>query len=110
MDNINSIIDCYKHPIDDLNYIQECNSLIKNNSLLVLEKFLLDKSLKNILNEAKQLEHKAYYCEQQHTILLSKQSDSLDKNDPLNRLMMSCLLYTSPSPRDGLLSRMPSSA
>ena len=24
--------------------------------------------------------------------------------------IMSCLLYTSPSPRDGLLSRMPSSA
>ena len=24
--------------------------------------------------------------------------------------VMSCLLYTSPSPRDGLLSRMPSSA
>ena len=26
------------------------------------------------------------------------------------RLVKSCLLYTSPSPRDGLLSRMPSSA
>ena len=26
------------------------------------------------------------------------------------QLLMSCLLYTSPSPRDGLLSRMPSSA
>ena len=26
------------------------------------------------------------------------------------RLVVSCLLYTSPSPRDGLLSRMPSSA
>ena len=26
------------------------------------------------------------------------------------RSMSSCLLYTSPSPRDGLLSRMPSSA
>ena len=25
-------------------------------------------------------------------------------------LFMDCLLYTSPSPRDGLLSRMPSSA
>ena len=25
-------------------------------------------------------------------------------------LGMACLLYTSPSPRDGLLSRMPSSA
>ena len=28
----------------------------------------------------------------------------------LKRLIDSCLLYTSPSPRDGLLSRMPSSA
>ena len=27
-----------------------------------------------------------------------------------NRLVQACLLYTSPSPRDGLLSRMPSSA
>ena len=28
----------------------------------------------------------------------------------LKRLIINCLLYTSPSPRDGLLSRMPSSA
>ena len=28
----------------------------------------------------------------------------------LNTLVKDCLLYTSPSPRDGLLSRMPSSA
>ena len=26
------------------------------------------------------------------------------------QVLMACLLYTSPSPRDGLLSRMPSSA
>tara|TARA_B100000579_G_scaffold90164_1_gene71144 strand:- start:699 stop:1481 length:783 start_codon:yes stop_codon:yes gene_type:complete len=89
MDNINSIIDFNKHPINDLNYIQKCNSLIKKNSLLVLENFLLDKSHENILNEARQLEDQAYYCEQQHTILLSKQSDILDKNDPLNKLMTS---------------------
>ena len=28
----------------------------------------------------------------------------------INALINACLLYTSPSPRDGLLSRMPSSA
>ena len=28
----------------------------------------------------------------------------------LTNIFMACLLYTSPSPRDGLLSRMPSSA
>ena len=29
---------------------------------------------------------------------------------PLDTIPNTCLLYTSPSPRDGLLSRMPSSA
>ena len=31
-------------------------------------------------------------------------------NTETRKLIKSCLLYTSPSPRDGLLSRMPSSA
>ena len=89
MNSINSIIDLSKHPIGDNKYINNCNSLIKKNSLLVLEDFLSKKSLNNILNEAKKLESKAFYCEQQHTILLSKQSDSINKNDPLNTLMTS---------------------
>ena len=33
-----------------------------------------------------------------------------DPGNIYGRLTNSCLLYTSPSPRDGLLSRMPSSA
>ena len=37
------------------------------------------------------------------TKLLIQEDDQIDKAD-------TCLLYTSPSPRDGLLSRMPSSA
>ena len=32
------------------------------------------------------------------------------RNETRKRAVASCLLYTSPSPRDGLLSRMPSSA
>ena len=35
---------------------------------------------------------------------------SLNKNTKLNERFRSCLLYTSPSPRDTILSRMPSSA
>ena len=35
-------------------------------------------------------------------------NEHLDLSIPDN--MLTCLLYTSPSPRDGLLSRMPSSA
>ena len=33
-----------------------------------------------------------------------------EKIMPLAEDILDCLLYTSPSPRDGLLSRMPSSA
>ena len=33
-----------------------------------------------------------------------------DQIEALRRRLRACLLYTSPSPRDGLLSRMPSSA
>ena len=35
---------------------------------------------------------------------------NLEEMEELCDLAVSCLLYTSPSPRDGLLSRMPSSA
>ena len=89
MKSINYIVDNIKHPIEDIKYINKCNSLIKKNSLLVLKDFLSKKSLENILNEARDLEDKAFYCQQQHTILLSKKSEILDNNDPLNLLMTS---------------------
>ena len=56
--------------------------------------------IKNILNELGFSCLEAEDGEQALAIILSTQ---------LN-LVLACLLYTSPSPRDGLLSRMPSSA
>ena len=39
-----------------------------------------------------------------------KEVEKRNKFDPIIKENKDCLLYTSPSPRDGLLSRMPSSA
>ena len=39
-----------------------------------------------------------------------RQTDSKILKTPIAGVVTYCLLYTSPSPRDGLLSRMPSSA
>jgi len=89
MRDINSIVDFEKHPINDKDYIKKCNALIKKNSLLVLENFLLIDSLEKILKETKSLEDKAFYCDQKHTILLNKQSPDLDMFDPINQLMTS---------------------
>ena len=36
--------------------------------------------------------------------------ENLHKYNKVLKSLLACLLYTSPSPRDGLLSRMPSSA
>ena len=42
--------------------------------------------------------------------ILKNGGSSLDAVEQVVRFLENCLLYTSPSPRDGLLSRMPSSA
>ena len=42
--------------------------------------------------------------------LIPSISENIQSPEELAYLLNSCLLYTSPSPRDGLLSRMPSSA
>ena len=39
-----------------------------------------------------------------------KEKPKVNIQDRIREQMEDCLLYTSPSPRDGLLSRMPSSA
>ena len=44
------------------------------------------------------------------TYILKSDPLTNDLSEPLMTSKNSCLLYTSPSPRDGLLSRMPSSA
>ena len=45
-----------------------------------------------------------------HPLALSKVSVTFELDEADVAVVCSCLLYTSPSPRDGLLSRMPSSA
>ena len=45
-----------------------------------------------------------------HRQRVDDQKDALDERSQALARAEACLLYTSPSPRDGLLSRMPSSA
>ena len=56
----------------------------------------------------------ARFLDNDRTTILAEWQDDADKTLVRNQYMEAkdnnCLLYTSPSPRDGLLSRMPSSA
>ena len=46
----------------------------------------------------------------QNRTIVPKSNQINNSIKSLNQKVKNCLLYTSPSPRDGLLSRMPSSA
>ena len=52
------------------------------------------------------IEGKAHY----YRVGMNDDNTKIGYFDPEGGPFISCLLYTSPSPRDGLLSRMPSSA
>ncbi len=85
MQSINQIVNFDLHPVNiSTDYLNACKNKLKNNSVLQLDNFLLPKSLKKIQNEAHLLHLKAYYCSQNHTVLLNKKNDELDINDPCN--------------------------
>ena len=84
MTNLNNIINIKDHPLEDFNYIKLCKSKISNNSLLILKNFLSENTLKELVIEALELENKAFYCSQKHTILLGKYNKFINKLDPTN--------------------------
>ena len=78
-----------------------------------LKRFIADKDLYDPIRVNKNME----VIDGQHTLQARKELDLkvpyiiINSDDPLDVARLNtCLLYTSPSPRDGLLSRMPSSA
>ena len=64
---------------------------------------VIEKVLNNNVVVSKNELGKEIICMGKGIAFQKKPGDHISKNDV-------CLLYTSPSPRDGLLSRMPSSA
>ena len=84
MANINEIINYNEHPLDNSKYINLCKDEIADKSILVLNNFLTKDCLNELILEALNLENKAFYCSQNHTILLKKHSNLIKNEDPLN--------------------------
>ena len=84
MINLEEIINIEKHPIKNKEYIKNCNKQIQKNSILIMNSFLNKNCLNELINEALKLKDRAFYCSQNHTILLNKKNKLLDSDDPLN--------------------------
>ena len=85
MTSINQIVNLDLHPINNSEeYLKECRNTLIKESVLKLNNFLSSKSLNNIQKEANLLYSKAFYCSQNHTILLTKKNINISKDDPCN--------------------------
>ena len=85
MDYGKNIIDMTRHPIDDLNdYAICCRNDLKKKSILILNKFLTTEALLELKKEAKSLQDRAFYCSQNHNVLLTKKDFLLADNHPCN--------------------------
>ena len=62
MNSLNDIINQSKHPIVNDEYIQYCNNEIKTNSILILNDFLTNDCLSELISEAHSLQDQAFYC------------------------------------------------
>ena len=85
MASLNQIVNLDLHPINHSEkYLKECKNKLIKESVLQLNNFLSSKSLNNIQKEANYLHSKAFYCSQNHTILLTKKNINISKEDPCN--------------------------
>ncbi|MBD42264.1 MAG: hypothetical protein CMI92_02290 [Pelagibacteraceae bacterium] len=85
MNNIKDIVNLEIYPIDtSSDFLKDCKKKLKKDSVLQLDNFISSKSLSKIQNEGNQLHPQAYYCAQNHTVLLNKKNMDLKEDDPCN--------------------------
>ena len=71
--------------------------------------WLIRHQITEVISAMKEAEYSAEWKQNKRSYLMGV-ADALYHMELATVMEHSCLLYTSPSPRDGLLSRMPSSA
>ena len=81
-----------------------------NSLQQVMKKGALDEMTKELIYIAVSITNSCEYCIKSHSSAAVKKGASKDMLAELIAVVGICLLYTSPSPRDATLSRMPSSA
>ena len=87
---------------EDIDKCVQLFEVFKEKSVMLSEAILIPPLSEKISSDDKEL------LNAKANILFKSQN--FEEIRILNPKLDSCLLYTSPSPRDGLLSRMPSSA
>jgi len=85
MNHLQDIIDVQRHPIADIrSYAARCRSELQKKSILVLNNFMTKEAVAKLQREAQALNDKAFYCTQNHNVLLAEKNTQLDDDHPCN--------------------------
>ena len=89
--------------------------IIGQSNGYLAQKLMIENNLRNRISDAmeKVIDNRKYVIDVSVDLEVSSAIESettFSPNDGTVKSLQSCLLYTSPSPRDATLSRMPSSA
>mmetsp|Transcript_19629 Transcript_19629/g.24205 ORF Transcript_19629/g.24205 Transcript_19629/m.24205 type:complete len:279 (-) Transcript_19629:670-1506(-) len=86
---IQSIIDTRKYPIHKEEYISQLRNKLSNEHALTLPSFILETARQQLLQEAVNNQHKAYYTQTSHSVYLSPKDDKLPDNHVYNQQLNS---------------------
>jgi len=88
-DKLQDIVDTKKHPLHQEAFRQSCKKQLDDDGALVLEGLLSAETIKDLVKEAIDKEHLAYYCENSHNIYLKPIDESLPAEHPRNQIVAS---------------------
>lgn len=83
------IINVNKYPLNEISFIDQCQTTLSTVGALVLPDFLTEKAINSIKEEGRKQKHLAYYTDNKHNIYLSKSDPQFNENHPRNRLVSS---------------------
>ena len=86
---LTDIVDFQRHPISDSGFMKLCKSQLDADGLLVLKGFLSPSVIQELVREAETQKHLAYYCVNNHNVYLKPVDESLGKQHPRNRTVIS---------------------
>jgi hypothetical protein len=86
---LENIIHFNNYPIDNPSFVENCKAELDKDGALVLTNFLSTAAIKQIIREANENKHLAFYSTSNHNVYLKDNDQSFDSNHPRNRQVVS---------------------
>lgn len=87
--SLENIINSSKHPIHNKSYITQLKQTLQQNGVITLPSFLLPNIQSQLIQEACNHQHLAYYTNSTHNVYLSPINPNLTKEHPYNQQIIS---------------------